>query len=833
MAKAETYKSKSLPVTELNVKQLRFYCDEGCLDFETTATVAPLEGMIGQERAVQAVEFGLHTKNPGYNIFISGMVGTGKFTYAKQAVRKLAKGQQVPEDWCYVNNFDDASLPLAINLPAGTGNIFCKEMEELLENLQNDVPKAFSSEDYERDKNVLMKEFQGKRGELLEEFAEKAEGLSVMPKWSTTGFMALPLVDGNPISPEEFEKLDQEKKDIIETNMQAVHDLAMDVVRQVQHLEREVKEKVRELDSKVGMFVVGHLIDEMQEKYKDNAAVSKYLEAMRQSVAKNINDFKQAASAEEDGTMALFKKTAQEAMKEQYGVNLLVDNKNCEGAPVVIEINPNYYNLFGKVEYASRMGVVSTDFTMIKAGAFHLANGGYLIVDALDVLTKPGVWDAMKRVLKTKKLYIESLGEEYGLIAMASVKPQAIPVDVKVVILGSSHIYHLLYQYDSDFRKLFKIHADFDVEMDNTPANVGKLAAFASATIKKENLKEFTRAAIARMVEHAVRLSGSQNKLTTRFNEIVEILCEADSWASMDGAILNEIEHVRRAIEGKRYRANKYEEIIQEMFKEGKYLIDTDGAKIGQVNGLAVLGIGEYAFGKPSRITANTYLGRSGIVNVERETKMSGASHSKGVLILSGYLGDKYARKAPLSVTASLTFEQMYGEVDGDSASSTELYAILSSLAELPLRQDIAVTGSVNQKGEIQPIGGVTEKIEGFFEVCKIKGITGQQGVMIPIQNIRDLALNDEVIAAVGAGQFHIYPISTVDEGIEVLTGVTAGKLNRSGDYPARSVHGRVMAKLKTYHKADSPHRKEKSNKDNNNKGNEKEENKKKARSGL
>ena len=524
------------------------------------------------------------------------------------------------------------------------------------------------------------------------------------------------------------------------------------------------------------MFVVGHLIEELQEKYKDNAAVSKYLEAMRQSVAKNINDFKQAASAEEDGTMALFRKTSQEAMKDRYGVNLIVDNRNCEGSPVVIEINPNYYNLFGKVEYASRMGVVSTDFTMIKAGAFHLANGGYLIVDAMDVLTKPGVWDAMKRVLKTKKLYIESLGEEYGLIAMASVKPQAIPVDVKVVILGSSYIYHLLYQYDGDFRKLFKIHADFDVEMDNTPANVAKLAAFASATIKKENLKEFTRAAIARMVEHAVRLSGSQNKLTTRFNEIVEILCEADTWASMDGAHLNEIDHVRRAIEGKRYRANKYEEIIQEMFKEGKYLIDTDGAKIGQVNGLAVLGIGEYAFGKPSRITANTYSGRAGIVNVERETKMSGASHSKGVLILSGYLGDKYARKAPLSVTASLTFEQMYGEVDGDSASSTELYAILSSLAELPLRQDIAVTGSVNQKGEIQPIGGVTEKIEGFFEVCKIKGLTGEQGVMIPIQNIRDLALNDDVIAAVSAGHFHIYPIATVDEGVEVLTGVAAGK---------------------------------------------------------
>ena len=811
MAKAVSRQNGSLPVSELNGTQLRFYCNESCLDFETTASVAPLEGMIGQERAVQAAEFGLRTKSPGYNIFVSGMVGTGKFTYAKQAVRKWAKGQPVSQDWCYVNNFDDPSQPIAISLPAGTGYEFRQEMEELLENLQEGIPKAFSSDDYEREKAGLMKDFQLKRGELLQEFSDKAESFSVTPKWSTTGFMAVPLVDGKPLSPEEFESLPQEKKDEIEANMQAVHDLAMAVVRQVQHLERDVKEKIRELDSRVGMFIVGHLIDELQEKYKDSETVSKYLEAVRQSVVKNINDFKQASPGEEEGAMALFRKTSQEATQEKYTVNLLVDNRNREGAPVIIEINPNYYNLFGRVEYSNRMGVVSTDFTMIKAGGFHQAHGGYLIVNATDVLTNPGVWDAMKRVLKTKKLYIESLGEQYGLIAMASIKPQPIPVDVKVIMLGSSYIYHLLYQYDMDFRKLFKIHADFDIQMDNTPANVCKLAAFASATIRRENLREFTRAGIARMVEHAVRLSGSQNKLTTRFNELVEILCEADSWAAMEEAPLADAVHVRRAIEEKRHRANKYEEIIQEMFKEGKYLIDTDGAKVGQVNGLAVLGVGAYAFGKPSRITANTFLGRAGVVNIERETKMSGASHSKGVLILSAYLGEKYARKAPLSVTASLTFEQTYSEVDGDSASSTELYAILSSLAELPIRQDIAVTGSVNQKGEIQPIGGVTEKIEGFFEVCKIKGITDRQGVMIPQQNIGELALNDEVIAAVEAGKFHIYPIASVDQGIELLTGVTASEPGKKGEYPVKSVHGRVMAKLRSYHKiyADKPNGKE------------------------
>lgn len=803
MAKDRNGKSRQQPVKELTVAQLRFHCDERCFPFETTATIDPLEGMIGQERAVKAVEFGLHTKNLGYNIFISGMVGTGKLTYAKQAVRKLAKGKAIPPDWCYVNNFDDASRPVALSLPPGTGIVFRQELDELLEDLQTDIPKAFSGEEYDREKTAIMKDFQEKRGEILQAFTEKAEGLSILPQWSTTGFMAVPLLEGNPVSAEEFQKLDKEQKEKIEANLQAVHELAMDVVRQVQHLEREVREKIKELDSRIGLFVVGHLIDELLHKYQDNAGVVQYLEAVKQDVVKNISDFKQVASAtDEEGPMALFKKTAQDSMKERYSVNLLVDNRNCEGAPVVIEINPNYYNLFGRVEYASRMGVVSTDFTMIKAGAIHLANGGYLIVNAADVLMNPGSWEALKRVIKTKKLYIESLGEQYGLIAMASVKPMAIPVEVKVIMLGNSYLYHLMYQYDEDFRKLFKIHADFDVQMDNTADNVTKLAAFARSTIQKENLKEFTRAGIAQVVEYAARLSGSQNKLTTRFNEIVEVLCEADSWASVYGAEMADAIHVRKAIDEKRYRANKYEERIQEMFKEGKYLIDTEGEKVGQVNGLAVLGVGEYAFGKPSRITANTYLGRAGVINIERETKMSGASHSKGVLILSSFLGHKYAQNSPLSVTASLTFEQMYDGVDGDSASSTELYAILSSLSGLPLRQDIAVTGSVNQKGEVQPIGGVTEKIEGFFEVCKIKGITGQQGVMIPEQNVKDLALNEEVITAVGEGKFHIYPIKTIDEGIELLTGVAAGVANKAGEYPAKSVHGRVMARLREYHKA-------------------------------
>lgn len=802
MSSKEEKQNEMLPVTELGVEQLRFHCDEDCLDFATTATVPPLEGMIGQERAVKAMEFGLHTQKPGYNIFVSGMVGTGKLTYAKHVVLKLAKDQPVPRDWCYVNNFEDSSRPIAISLPAGTGDAFRQDMKELLDNLRNDLPKALSSEDYERERAAIMKDFQKQQNARQEALAEKAKTLSVAIKWSNTGFMLVPLLEGEPVSEEEFEKLDEEQKEIIKANLLAVQELTMAEVRQVQQLEREARDKIRELVKKVALFAVGNLIEEMQEKYQDNPEVTKYLEALKHDVIKNIKDFKRTSSSEEQDQIHLFGKTTKERVEERHSVNLLVDNRNCKGAPVIIETNPNYYNLCGRVEYSSRMGVVSTDFTMIKAGAFHLANGGYLIVNAKDVLMNPGVWEAMKRTLKTKKLSVESLGEQYGLIAMASLKPQPIPVNVKVIMLGSPYIYYLMYQYDEDFRKLFKIHADFDVQMDNTEENTGKLAAFVSAIVKKENLREFTRAAVARVVEHTARLSGSRTKLTTRFNQIVDILCEADSWAAVEGADIIDAVHVQQAIAEKRYRANKYEERTQEMFEEGTYLIDTDGAKVGQVNGLAVLGTGEYYFGKPSRITANTYLGREGIVNIERETKMSGATHNKGVLILSGYLGQKYAQRTPLSLTASLTFEQLYDGVDGDSASSAELYAILSSLAELPLRQDLAVTGSVNQKGEIQPIGGVNEKIEGWFEVCKIKGLTGRQGVIIPRQNVKDLQLHEEVVATVGEGNFHIYAVSNVNEGIELLTGVAAGEADRQGVYPAQSVHGLVTAKLQAYHKA-------------------------------
>ncbi|MBP2635159.1 MAG: putative ATP-dependent protease [Firmicutes bacterium] len=782
---------------ELPVEKLRFNCDESALNFTTTETVPPLEVMIGQERAVKAVEFGLFTKNPGYNIFMSGLVGTGKITYAEAAVKKVASKQEAPYDWCYVNNLETPGQPIALALPAGMGYIFKQDMQELIEDLKTDIPKVFSSDDYEQAKAGLVKQYQQQRSVMVEEFTQYAETQGISPQWSSTGFVGLPMVEGKALEPEEFQQLAKEQRDAIEKNLFAVHEKGMEVVRRIQMLERSTREELKHLDVKIGLFAAGHLIDELKEKYEGHKTVVDYLEAIKQDVSKNINEFK-PQQEEENNPLALLKRPAPDA-KDKYNVNLLVDHRETQGAPVVVEINPTYYNLVGRSEYENRMGVVSTDYTMIKPGALHKANGGYLILNARDVLTNVGAWEALKRVLKTKKLQIENLGEQYGVLAMASLKPEPIPINVKVVLIGNPYIYQLLYNYDEDFRKLFKAHADFDVVMENTPGNIQKLAGFISSTVKREDLKHFDKSAVARVVEYSSRLTGTQNKLTTRFNDVVEILCEADVWATMDNSLVVTAEHIKKAIEEKRFRANKYEDRLQEMFAEGHLLIDTEGEKVGQVNGLAVLSVGEYMFGKPSRITANTYLGKSGVVNIERETKISGTSHTKGVLILSGYLGQKYAQKSPLTLTASLTFEQLYDGVDGDSASSTELYAILSSLSERPIKQNMAVTGSVNQKGEIQPIGGATEKIEGFFSVCKLKGLTGSQGVMIPHQNVSNLALNDEVIEAVRQGQFHIYPVETVDQGIEILTGVPAGELQPDGTYPPNTVNALVGQKLKEY----------------------------------
>ncbi|MBP2649912.1 MAG: putative ATP-dependent protease [Firmicutes bacterium] len=784
---------------ELPAEKLRFTCDDELFPYESTEFVAPLDVMVGQERAVKAMKFGLGTKSFGYNIYLSGLVGTGKMTYAKASVTDIAANEDTPDDWCYVNNFENPSQPIALSLPAGLGCQFRQDMKELVEDLKSEIPKVFTGDDYDQAKNAVMKKFQENRGQVMDVFNHQAESLGILPQWTNTGFVGLPIQEGKPMSADEFQQLDKNDKDKYEKQLLAVQERAMEAIRQVQHLERETREELKKLDEKVGLFAVGHLIDEIQDKYQSYKKVVTYLDAVKRDLVKNIGDFKPSSGEEDANPFLMFRRSMQDSGKNKYEINLLINNRDMDGSPVVVETNPTYYNLIGRLEYENRMGVVSTDFTMVKAGALHRANGGYIILQVRDLLVNIGVWEALKRVLKTGKLYIENLGEQYGMLAMASVKPQYIPINIKVILIGNPQLYQLLFNYDEDFRKLFRVFADFDTQMDNNAENIGKLTGFVGSIVRREKLRHFDKSAIKKVIEYATRVSGDQNKLTTKFNEVVELLCEADAWAGYEGSTLVKAEHIKVANLEKQRRYNKYEERLQEMFAEGKLLIDTGGEQVGQVNGLAVLSVGEYMFGKPSRITANTYLGKGGVINIERETKMSGTSHSKGVLILSGYLGQKYAQSQPLTLSASLTFEQMYDGVDGDSASSTELYAILSSLAEVPIRQYLAVTGSVNQKGEIQPIGGATEKIEGFFEVCKLKGLTGKQGVVIPYQNINNLTLSDEVVDAVREGKFHIYPVQSIDQGLEILTGIPAGEPRADGEYPDGTIHALVKTKLKEY----------------------------------
>jgi lon-related putative ATP-dependent protease len=783
---------------KLTAEELRMACKIEDISFDTTAEVPPLEGMIGQERAVKATEFGLRIKRPGYNIFMTGLTGTGKSSYAQSIIKRISAEEPVPDDWVYVYNFEHPGEPIALNLPAGLGTDFCRHIEELLEDLKQNIPKAFDGEDYERQKSVYIKEFQEARAVLLEELNKAAQEKGFALKRTTSGFVTIPLSDGEQISEEDYAKLEQEKKDELEKKSTEVQLKAMEIMRRVQKVEKNLKEQLKDLDQRIGLAAIGHLFQELMEEYDQYPSINKYLQSFQKDVLSNLADFR-SDEEEQQNPMLWLRRQSQEQAELRYTVNLLVDNRETEGAPMVYETNPSYYNLLGRVEYENRFGMVVTDFSMIKAGALHQANGGYLILQARDVLTALQSWDVLKRVLRTREIRIENIGEHFGLVAMATLRPQPIPLNIKVVMIGNPFLYQLLYHYDEDFRKLFKIKADFDIEMERKEDNVNKMAGFISYHCNKQQLRQFNREAVAEIVEYSTRLAENQKKLSTRFNEIVDLLFEADTWAELDSVDIVGKAQVEKALEEMVYRSNKYEEKIVESIKEEEILLDLEGSKVGQINALSVLDQGDYSFGRPSRITASTYLGRKGIINIERESDLSGRIHNKGVLILSGYLGLRYGSLTPLNLTASLCFEQSYGGVDGDSASAAELFCLLSSLADVPLRQDLAVTGSINQKGEIQPIGGVNNKIEGFYLACKAKGLTGNQGVIIPEKNRTALMLKKDVVEAVEKGQFNIYAIKTVDEGLELLTGMEAGELHEDGTFATGSFNEKVLAKLKQF----------------------------------
>ncbi|MDP4181055.1 MAG: ATP-binding protein [Bacillota bacterium] len=785
----------------LSYDKLRNECNPNEFNFNNTSELKALEGIIGQERAVRSMDFGLNIRLRGYNIYMSGLTGTGKTSFALSQIKNIAQEEKVPDDWCYVYNFDKPNHPTALNLPAGLGKVFRKDMDEFIKVMKIEISRTFESDDYEKEKTDIVKDYQDERDILLDKLNEDAESQGFKVKTTNAGIYFLPVVEGKTISEQEYGDLEEDIKHEINEKSNILQVETMEIIRKIKNIEKEAEEKVNEWESKIALFAVGMHINDLKEKYKDYPKIAEYMDKVQEDILNNISDFRDEEIPEDQQQLLIPWAKSMGAPTDKYKVNLFVDNSELEGAPVVIEYNPTYYNLQGKIEYENEFGTMTTDFTLIKSGVLHQANGGYLILQAKDVLNNVQSWEALKRVLTSKKISVENLKEQMGLVAVSAIKPEPIPLNVKVILVGSEYIYQALYEYDEEFKKLFKIKVDFDDEMERTPENITKLAEFIAAFCERENTLHFDKTGVAKVVEYGSLLVEDQTKVTTRFNDIVEILCEASTWASIEGSEYVNSEHVKKALREKIYRSNKYDKRLLELLQDGTILIDTDGEVVGQINGLSIIDLGDYSFGKPSRITANTYIGGKGIVNIEREIEMSGTSHSKGVLILSAYIGEKYAQDMPLSLIASLCFEQLYSGVDGDSASSAELYAILSSLAEIPIYQGLAVTGSVNQKGEIQPIGGATSKIEGFFEVCKYRGLTGKQGVIIPHQNIKNLVLNDEVIDAVKNNKFHIYPIKTIDEGIELLTGVSAGQKNKAGVYPEGTVNYMVYEKLKEYAK--------------------------------
>ncbi|WP_129596141.1 Lon protease family protein [Anaerophilus nitritogenes] len=746
---------------ELSYLQLKKSYNPEDFSFCSTEELDVLDGIIGQNRAEKAMEFGLLVKNSKYNIFVTGLKGTGKKSYIQKIVNEKAKKENIPDDWCYVYNFYNPNHPIAIHVSAGIGRIFSEDMDELVKNLLEEVPKAFSDEGYELEKAEIVKKYKESRDILLDELSKYCLENGFTIKNTTKGFALTPTQDGEAMSDDVYEKLDEEERERIERKAQDVEMKAVEFLKKIKQIESTTKEKISQLDKSIAINTIKPYIDYLVNKYKKYEEIMSYLEDIQEDMIENIYVFDRSESEQEE---------KEENFLKRYRVNLFIDNSENEGAPVVVEYNPTYNNLIGKIEYENEQGSLRTDFTMIRPGAIHKANGGYLILQASEVLMNVKSWDSLKRIIRTGKIKIESLRSQLGVVDIASLQPQTIPISMKVILVGNPYLYNILYAYDEDFEKLFKIKVDFDSVMDATMSRAEKMARFCKFFCTKENLRHLDPSGVTKILEYSHKIAGSQKKFTTRFNKIVELLIEADAWAKLDKSSLITKNHVKKAYKEKIYRNNKIEDKLEEMYHTGKILCNLKGKEIGKIYGLSVLDLGDSICGKPAAITVTTFCGNKGIINIEREVKMSGSIHDKGVMILEGYLSEKFAQEYPLNLTAKICFEQSYNGIDGDSASSTELYGILSSLSKIPISQGIAVTGSVNQKGEIQPVGGVSEKIEGFFSLCKHFGLTGEQGVIIPCQNIDDLVLFDEVIEAVKEGKFHIYPIANIQEGIEILT---------------------------------------------------------------
>jgi lon-related putative ATP-dependent protease len=787
---------ESMSVSCVPVEKLRASWDGEEMGCETTEDLQPLESIIGQERAIRALRFGLAIQDPGFNLYVAGLPGTGRTTAVKTYLDTIAKDKSVPHDLCYVNSFQDPYRPNALALPPGRATCFQKDVQTLVETAQSEIRQAFESEEYAAKRQDTVRSFQRERDELFSRLNERAREQGFGLQASPVGLLTVPLKNGKPLDDAAFQALSTKKREAISRAREALQDEVKAVIRQARSLEKKANESVMELDRQVAHFGIDPLIDDLKESYEDCEEVADYLDDVRNDILENLDKFRADPQQQQQQEQGPRMPGAEKLSMRKYEVNVLVDNGKLTGAPVVIESNPTYANLFGRIEKEPQFGTLLTDFTMIRAGSVHRASGGYLVIPVPELLRTPLAWESLKRALRNGQAAIEEPGERMGYIATKSLRPEPTDFDVKVVLIGDSELYYLLTAYDPDFRELFKVKADFDSQMERSAENVRHYASFVCTLCGNEDLKHLDRSGMAKVVEHGSRLASDQTKLSTKFGELADVVREASYYASQEGADYVTGDHVKKAIDERYYRSNLVQERIQEMIERGSIMIDVEGSRVGQVNGLSVSGLGDILFGRPSRITASVGLGRGGVVDIEREANLGGPLHTKGVLILSGYLVEQYAQDKPLSLSARLVFEQSYGGVDGDSASSTELYALLSSLSDLPIKQGIAVTGSVNQKGQVQAIGGVNAKIEGFFAICEAKGLTGEQGVVIPASNVPNLMLKEEVIRAVQESKFNIWAVETVDEGIEVLTGVPAGRRLGDGTFEPGTVHQRVDQRL-------------------------------------
>lgn len=783
-------------VRELTAEQVRLKCNPSVLKCESTHDLDPYEGIIGQDRALSALRFGLNIQKKGFNIFVSGQAGTGKTTVIKSFLDALASKKETPPDWCYVYNFKDADSPKALRVPAGTGQTFQKEMKRTIENVKRSITQAFSSKEYGEQRSEMIDTLNKKRDAAFNILSQKARDKGLLLKTSQVGLMLIPASGEEPMSEEQYQKLKQEDKDTLMKNREELMKEIKERISELQAEQGNVEKLLEDNDHQVVKFAIDHIFDEIRSRYTKMPQVVGYLDEVEQDIIENFQQFKTEPKSNDADPWSAMQLMNYKQILAKYEVNVIVDNSTLKGAPVILELNPTFNNLTGRIEKNAQFGALFTDFTMIKSGSLHRANGGYLVMRIEDLLTGFQSWDGLKRTLRDGNLIIEDITERLGYATTKSLRPEPIPLDIKVVIIGEPIFYYLLLRADLEFSELFKVKADFDSQMNRTEANLKNYAAVICRICQEENLKHLKNDALAKIIEHSSRLAENQKKLSTLFADIADIIREANYWATEDRAKLIEAKHIQKAIEQKVYRSNLIQQRISEMINDKTLMIDTDGEAIGQVNGLAVIDLGDFAFGRPSRITASLGIGREGLVDIEREARLGGRLHTKGVMILNGHILEKYAHDIPLSLSARLVFEQSYDVVDGDSASSTELYALLSRLAEAPIKQGIAVTGSVNQKGEVQAIGGVNEKIEGFFEVCRVQGLTEKQGVIIPASNVKHLMLKEEIVEAVNKGKFHIYPVKTIDEGIEILTGIKAGSRLKNGAFQRDSINNRVQKRL-------------------------------------